>query len=69
MRSCRRISAGSTIWPFEETVVFMPRKIASYTAEVNKLQADGAPHQRRKIDTRKGGRPQPANRGPAMRAR
>ena len=32
MRSCRRISAGNTIWPFDETVVFMPRKIVSYTS-------------------------------------
>src|SRR5688500_10924432 len=30
MASCRRSSAGSTIWPFEETVVFIQCKISSY---------------------------------------
>jgi hypothetical protein len=35
MPSWRRISAGRTIWPFEDTVVFTGGKIASYEPSVN----------------------------------
>jgi hypothetical protein len=36
MRSCRRISAGNTIWRFDETVVFMLCKRASYATGIKK---------------------------------
>ena len=37
IRSCRRNSAGRTIWPFEETVVFISCKISSYTITSSRL--------------------------------
>ena len=41
MRSCRRISTGNTIWPFEETVVFMSCKMTSYKTRSRKPQPTG----------------------------
>src|SRR5213596_860732 len=38
MSSCRRMSAGRTIWPLLEMVVVMPRKILSYLKHVNTRQ-------------------------------
>src|SRR5262249_17957560 len=38
MSSCCRISAGRTIWPFEDTLVFMEGKISSYLCEAKQVR-------------------------------
>jgi hypothetical protein len=57
-RSCCRISAGRTIWPFDDMVVFMGCKIASYIAvKKHRLKPPARP-----VDPASNGRP-PADRG------